>query len=150
MKNLYLTLAATITLLGSTAMAHHYGMAGCGIGALAFKDQPGKIQILAATLNDIISPQTSAITSGTSNCVEHATADVALYIEMNKKNLRNDIARGEGEALSGLLQVMSCDTDRAAMSTLKDNYETIFSNESASAFEVENSIRLQISGKCRS
>src|SRR6266511_1273208 len=45
-----------------------YGAAGCGLGAMAFKDQPGGIQIIAATLNDICANQTFGITFGTSNC----------------------------------------------------------------------------------
>lgn len=73
-------LAALFVL--SQAHAYHYGMAGCGLGSLVFQDQPGKIQIVAATVNNIVSPQTSAITSGTSGCYEDGSASAKLdYIE---------------------------------------------------------------------
>ena len=42
-------------------------MAGCGLGALVFKENTMGMQILASTTN-YIGMQTFAITSGTSNC----------------------------------------------------------------------------------
>ena len=42
-----------------------YGTAGCGLGSMAFGDQPGGIQILAATTNGILGNQTFGITFGT-------------------------------------------------------------------------------------
>lgn len=107
--------------------AGQYGMAGCGIGALVFGDQPGKVQIVAGVLNNLISPQTSAITSGTSNCYEsggRAASD--MYIETNKVALQEDVARGEGETLAGLLTIWSCDNASQIGSTLQKNYGNIF------------------------
>ncbi len=47
-----------------------YGTAGCGLGSMAFGNQKGAIQILAATTNGLFGTQTFGITSGTSNCGE--------------------------------------------------------------------------------
>lgn len=119
-------------LMLSQAQAYHYGLAGCGIGSLAFQDQPGKIQIFAATLNNIISPQTSAITSGTSGCYEGGSTAVKLdYIETNKLSLKVDAARGQGETLEGLMTLLGCEQEAHMQTEIKNNYETIFNQDSA-------------------
>src|SRR5437868_15216262 len=107
-------------LLGAgAAQASQYGMAGCGVGALVFGDQPGKIQIVAGVLNNLISPQTSAITSGTSNCYEDSgRAASDMYIEANKVALQEDVSRGQGETLAGLLTIWNCDNSSQISSTL--------------------------------
>ena len=54
------------------------------MGSLVFQDQPGKIQIVAATVNNLVSPQTFALTTGSSGCYEESRSDVSLrYIENN-------------------------------------------------------------------
>lgn len=119
-------------LLSIKSFAANYGMAGCGLGAMVFQDQPGKIQIVAATLNNIISPQTSAISSGTSNCFEESRSEVTLrYIENNKAALKEDVARGKGETVDGLMTMWQCQNRDSISSELKKNYNGIFqSNES--------------------
>ena len=121
--------------------AGQYGMAGCGVGALVFGDQPGKVQIVAGILNNLISPQTSAITSGTSNCYEdggHAAAD--MYIEANILALQEDVARGQGETLAGLLTIWKCDNASQIGSTLQKNYNNIFVAPSSS-MEIKGSMQ---------
>lgn len=133
-----------IGLLGLSASAasaaQPYGMAGCGIGALVFGDQPGKVQIAAGILNNLISPQTSAITSGTSNCYEaggNAAAD--LYIEANKIALQEDVARGQGETLAGLLTIWNCNNAGQVGSVLQQNYNQIFA--SPASVEIKGSMK---------
>ena len=113
--------------------AHHYGMAGCGLGSLVFQDQPGKIQIIASTVNNLVSPQTSAITTGTSGCYEASRDEVSLrYIENNKMALKEDIAKGDGETIQGLYTLWSCDDQSHLTQDLKRNYNSIFkSNETS-------------------
>lgn len=123
-------LALLGALLSTQAFASHYGMAGCGIGALAFRDQPGNVQIFAATLNNLISPQTSAITSGTSGCYEmHESQAQVNYIDTNKISLKSDIARGNGEALDGLMTMLGCKETNAVKLDIKNNYKNIFNTE---------------------
>lgn len=130
-------IAILISLIGIQAMAANYGMAGCGLGALVFQDQPGKIQIVAATLNNLVSPQTSAITSGTSNCFEESRHEVSLkFIETNKTALKEDVARGQGEALEGLMTLWNCQDKSTIQMNLKKSYNNIFnSNESSMILE---------------
>ncbi len=104
-----------LALLAAAGMASaaKYGTAGCGIGSLAFGDQKGPIQIVAATLNDILIPQTSAITTGTSNCTEDGVALVdrerALFAEANFDVIKQEIAMGKGENVSVLASLYGCD-----------------------------------------
>ena len=65
--------------ISTSSFAYQYGLAGCGIGALVFEDKTGKIQLVAATLNGISSHQTSALSSGTSNCYVRKTKSL-IYI----------------------------------------------------------------------
>ncbi|MBX7232234.1 MAG: DUF3015 domain-containing protein [Bdellovibrionales bacterium] len=117
----------TVFFILSQAHANHYGMAGCGLGSLVFQDQPGKIQIVAATLNRIVSPQTSAITSGTSGCFEEGSYSAKLnYIETNMVSLKADAARGQGETLDGLITLMGC--QNSVKGEFKTNYKKIFSH----------------------
>ncbi len=140
-------LSCIITLLAlSNGYAAHYGMAGCGVGALVFKDQPGKIQIVAATLNNFVSPQTSAITSGTSGCYEENSSSAKLdYIEINKVSLKSDAARGNGETLSGLSTLLGCQNSGLFHSEVKTNYNAIFGQESAQ--EILEAIKMHTSAQ---
>ena len=53
--------------------------------------------------------QTFGITSGTSNCGESGKqARANQFIEVNKVALENDLARGTGEAILALSEVMGC------------------------------------------
>jgi hypothetical protein len=125
-----LTLLGALFLSISQAHAYHYGMAGCGIGSLVFNDQPGTVQIVAATLNDIISPQTSAITSGTSGCYDTYGSQAQVnYIETNKISLKSDAARGDGEVLDGLMTMLGCKESNAVKLDIKNNYKAIFNTE---------------------
>ena len=54
------TLLGATLLAGTAARAENYGMAGCGLGSLAFHENTTGMQILAATTNNIIVPQTFA------------------------------------------------------------------------------------------
>ncbi len=85
-----------------------YGMAGCGLGSIVFGQQPGLIQVVAATLNGT-GMQTVGITLGTSNCGDSGKmARANQFIEVNKVALENDIARGSGEAIASLGISMGC------------------------------------------
>ncbi len=143
MKRIYLNLVVAIAALGSfPALAAPYGMAGCGLGALVFTDQPGVlVGIVGVTLNNIISPQTSAITSGTSNCYDdNGVQNAALYITINQLALAKDISRGNGETLVGLSQVLQCSNPEQLGEALKSNYPAIFPSSDTSANDVTRSI----------
>ena len=118
-------------LMFTSAYAESYGMAGCGLGSMVFHDQSGMIQVVAATVNDIVSPQTFAISSGTSGCNEGGnTSTMKLrYIETNKVALQEDAARGQGETLDGLMTLMGCTEGQKVKSQIKKNYDSIFNSQ---------------------
>jgi hypothetical protein len=105
--------ALVLLAVASMASAAKYGTAGCGLGSLAFGDQKGMIQIVAATVNNILVPQTSAITTGTSNCTEDGVALVdrerALFAEANFQVIKQEIAMGKGENVAVLASLYGCD-----------------------------------------
>jgi hypothetical protein len=134
-------------LFSTNAFADKYGMAGCGLGSLILNDKPGKIQILSGILNSWGS-QTSAITTGTSNCTESAGSVADLkYIEDNKQALQLDIAQGNGETLAGLLTLWKCNSEAAQ--NLKANYSTIFAVENKAVVQVRDTMKKSLNSSCQ-
>jgi hypothetical protein len=147
-----ITLATFITQAG----AGNYGMAGCGIGALAFGDEPGYIQIVAATLNNILIPQTSAITSGTSNCTEDGVSvkdkEQQMFLEANYESLIQEIAQGSGAHLSAFATLFGCNNTQieSFSSVMQDNFQIIQQEPEGAALEnIRKVFSDNFSGACR-
>jgi hypothetical protein len=134
-----LVLFAGVAVVALQAKAENYGMAGCGLGSMAFGKDNGKIQIVAATLNGT-GVQTFGITSGTSNCVDNGAMASAMYIAVNQEALKKDIARGSGESLNGLSQIMKCGDQTALNSALQKNFNTIFPSDGVKSDEITKNI----------
>lgn len=142
-KNLLSFAVVAAALCVSSANAANYGMAGCGLGSMAITNDNGKIQIVAATLNGT-GVQTFGITSGTSNCVDNGATASAMYIAVNQESLKKDIARGEGESLNGLSQVLKCSDATKLSSTLQQNFSSIFTSNNVKSDEVNQNIHALI------
>lgn len=142
-KNILSFVLVAGALLASTANAANYGMAGCGLGSMAFANDNSKLQILAATVNGT-GGQTFALTSGTSNCVDHGATASAMYIAVNQESLKKDIARGEGESLNGLSQILKCSNPTALNMTLQQNYGSIFPSNQVKSDDVNKNIHALI------
>jgi hypothetical protein len=126
---------------GITGQPGRYGTAGCGLGAMAFKDQPGGIQIIAATLNGICANQTFGITFGTSNCGPSLFAQgTRNFVEANREVLAKDIARGEGEAVGALTVINACPDSRAVGIALQRRFVAIFPSADTSDAQVTDAI----------
>jgi hypothetical protein len=131
-------------LLSSTALAQsqterairgtgRYGAAGCGLGSLAFGDQPGGVQILAATTNATFYTQWFGITTGTSNCGPGLLAmGTKNFVDANREALAKDISRGEGDSIGALSWINGCKDARAVGAKLQQNFGRIFPSEQAS------------------
>ncbi|MDF3820036.1 DUF3015 family protein [Leptospira sp. 96542] len=132
-KLIVISLLSVTALVMSSQMvaAPKYGMAGCGLGSLVF--QPKDNQVLAATTNGT-GVQTSGITSGTSNCTADGVAQKEhareIYVHMNFDSLEQEIAQGKGEKLSNLATLFECKSGTQFNKVLKDNYASIFTEES--------------------
>jgi hypothetical protein len=119
-------LAADKSALAGTGV---YGTAGCGLGSMAFGNQPGGVQILAATTNGLFGTQTFGITTGTSNCGKSAFAleGTKIFIEGNREALAKDAARGQGETIVALRHIASCQAEAADLGrALQQNFPALF------------------------
>lgn len=119
-----------------------YGPAGCGLGSIIFSPDSGFTQIFAATTNGSSGNQTFGITSGTSNCDGTAggTSSAKAFIQTNRAALTKDIARGKGETLSGLSELMSCRSSGAVGARLQKRFRVIFPSARVSDEQVSDSI----------
>jgi hypothetical protein len=136
-------LAASTTLAADNGIkgTGRYGTAGCGLGSLAFGDQKGGIQILAATTNSLFGTQTFGITTGTSNCGPAAFASgTKNFVEANREALAKDISRGTGESIGALAVINACADSSKVGAALQKDFGAIFPTESASSDEVTAAI----------
>jgi hypothetical protein len=132
MKKIILAIIAGVMATSAAHAARGYGTAGCGLGSVVFQNQPGMIQILAATTNGTFYSQTFGITTGTSNCVDDGAVaqakELDLYVEVNHSTLSTEAARGNGESIRGLAQIMGCSDSAVVAQTMKKNYGAIFAS----------------------
>ena len=117
------------------------GQAGCGLGSIVMGADGN--QILAATTNGTSGNQTFGISTGTLNChqdgIFKSGKAVPAFIEVNKVALANDAARGQGETLAGLANLMGCDS-QVMGATLKNNYNKIFVDSNMQPAAIEANI----------
>ena len=122
------TILILIFSMFSVAQAADIGTAGCGLGNVLMGGEHGMKQIFVATTNGTSGNQTFGITSGTSNCTDSGrSAQLNNFIESNKVALTKEAARGEGQTLEGLTQVLGCKADFSAK--VKNHYQQIFSTD---------------------
>jgi hypothetical protein len=149
-KTLFI-LPALLFGLSSVAHADPYGMAGCGLGSMAFGDKPGIVQTFAATTNGLFGTQTFGITSGTSNCVsggEVAAVDQAAFMKVNYGAISKESAEGQGEHLVAMGVLLGCSNDAhgALFDTLQTKHQQIFapgSNHMDALYNIKSAARAQ-------
>jgi len=111
-----------------------YGMAGCGLGSLAIQENTILHQLGASFVNNIITPQSSAIISGTSNCTdkprETASLEQEVFIAANLNSISKAAAQGSGEHLDALGEVFGCSIEgtEALKEMCQTKFDAIFSN----------------------
>jgi len=116
-----------------------YNMAGCGLGGMLIKDPSTFAQVIAATVNNLISPQTFAITSGTSECSEDGMVKselkVPVFASVNFENLKQDMARGQGEYLSSLASLMGIPVEHQGdfFALTQEKYALLFKSETTTS-----------------
>ena len=136
-------IAATILATSST-MAFAASPAGCGMGtAVVFKDASQWYEhVLAATTNGTSGNQTFGMTSGTLGCeaANGPLADAQLFIDQNMDQLAVDAAKGQGETLAALAEVMGVEAaDSAAFNrTVQSNFDSMFNADATSEVALES------------
>lgn len=121
-----------------------YGMAGCGAGGMLMEGKHDKVmQVIASIVNEYVGFQTSSITSGTAGCkTEGLPADffAKTFIDANRSNLEVEIARGEGQSLTTLAEVMGCQDAAWVSSKLQSSYGEIFPTSQRTTDQVYSDI----------
>jgi hypothetical protein len=139
-----------------------YGMAGCGFGGYAVAKNTKLAQMGASTLNGYSSNQSSAISSGTSNCdklPESVTMmEQEVFISSNLDSLSREAAQGHGEHLVAFAELLGCNQDKeltdafARMS--QRNHEQLFVTPQGAAKDILSQVKSAIrsdevlSGNC--
>lgn len=127
--------------MSSTSFAGSYGSAGCGLGSVVFEDQPGAVQVVAATVNGTSGNQTFGITSGTSNCGDPLFASnnqINNFVAQNMDTLARDIAQGKGATLTAfaeLLQIPAAEQGEFA-NKLQASFDKVFTSDQVVMAEV--------------
>lgn len=141
-------LIAALMLSGSSAFAAAYGDAGCGLGSMVLGSEKGWTQVFAMTTNGT-GMQTFGISSGTSNCTDGGAVavekQVPHYVETNRFALAKEAARGGGETVAGLANLMGCKAETFGHN-LQKNYDRVFVQTNMEASKIEETIRT--SGAC--
>ena len=130
MKNIFALILFSIVSVSLSAFARpdrKFGAAGCGLGNLVLGKKDN--QILAATLNGT-GVQTFGISSGTSNCTDDEPGakkkQARAFIQLNQESLANDVARGNGESLDTLAEILGVQDSEAFGQKLQSHYSEIF------------------------
>lgn len=141
---------AGLTALSTSARAETYGMAGCGLGSIIFKDNGTFMQILAATFNGSFGNQTFAMSSGTLNCtsggVVKAQREQAAFAEVNFQDLKRNMASGGGEFLTSFSSLLGCeDAVKPTFAKMtQEKYESILPTEATSPVQLVANVKTQI------
>lgn len=118
---------------------------GCGLGTVLWGNKAdGSVfsQSLQATTNGTFGNQTFGITSGTLDCEQPAnvaaTERLMEFTVANMDTLARDIARGEGETLETLAELLAVpDANRGEFyASLQGNFNDIFTTGDESAANV--------------
>jgi hypothetical protein len=123
------------------------GAGGCGWGSLLFDGNSGVgAHIFAMTTNGSFGNATFGMSSGTLGCDPSQPIRYKggrVYISANMTKLAEDIARGEGETLDGLSEVMGvAAADRPAFNALaKSHFDTLYPNEAVTSDQVMDTLQ---------
>ncbi len=138
MKKL-LVLAVAFAIIAFAVSSAFAGSAntGCGLGSLVWQGKANSsvFQAFEATTNGTFGSQTFGITTGTSNCSQPAkfvsNERTNEFVAANMDNLAKDIARGNGETLEALADLMQIpSSERAAFyQKLQASFAKIFTSE---------------------
>lgn len=152
-KALAVFFAAGMLLPSALLAKGNHPMAGCGLAYILFskEDNSKPIQILAGTTNNLWGTQTFAITSGTSGCTEDgmlkASAATEVYVDVNFKNLQQEMAAGGGDYLNGLASLLGVKAEsRDAFGKFtQDNYAALFPSAESTSTDMLNALSQALS-----
>lgn len=134
-------------LLGMSTgvMAEAPGGPNCGWGNMLLEGQSGfGAHIVASITNGTSGNATFGMTTGTNGCSTNGTLTYGgtSLIGAVMDEFSEDVARGDGEALSAVAVALGVDeADRAAFKQLMhENFATLFPSSDVTAEEVSNNV----------
>ena len=146
---LSLTVVGSVFAAAKSATGQAQRNTGCGLGTMLFKGQADNstlLQTFQMTTNHSISPQSFSITTGTFDCEQPAQfvkkERATEFVYANMDNLAVDVAKGSGETLDTLAELMEVPAaERASFfAKLQANFVTIFPSENVVLAEVMDNI----------
>ena len=147
MKKVFLALVICAMTCSLANAAGPRDNCGCGLGTILFKNNDGLMsQTAAATTNGILGNQTFGISSGTLECNQpaelYASERLHKFMASNMDSVAKDIARGNGESLDTLAELMQVpDGKRGVFNTqLQKNFDRIFTSANLTETEVIENI----------
>ena len=102
------------------------------------------MHVVAATTNGISANNTFGMTSGTNGCDTSGTLSYGgeAMVGAVMDEFSEDVARGDGEALTAVAVALSIEEDDRALfkQVMHDNFDSLFPSEDVTAREVTDSI----------
>lgn len=121
---------------------------GIGVGTIIFNGQEGLLsQICAATTNGTFGNQTFAISSGTLGAEQPTTLvrteTLKIFVANNMDTLAQDIAVGEGEYLSTVVELLDIPAENQASfrQRARESFATIYGSEKVTHLDVLSALR---------
>lgn len=143
MKKILLSTLAVLALSTAT-MANVQNQTGCGLGSQIIKDDSSAVMLsLQATTNGTSGNQTFGITSGTSGCkktkfVMNERAEE--FVASNMDQLAKEIAKGQGESLDTLAELLNIEDKATFAASLQENYNSIYTSQKVEMNDVLDNI----------
>ena len=138
---------ALFALLSASMAFAADSSSGCGMGWQVAKDNSLVSSFTRGVINGTFS-NTIAMTLGTSGCAKHSIVYNEMkgihFVESNKNELAIDMAKGNGEYVTGLAQVFGCQNTKAFGSMVQNKYESVLPSENISGVELYNNVKNEI------
>lgn len=136
--------AVAVLALATAGVASVNDQTGCGLGAVIIKDDSSAVLLaLQATTNGTSANQTFGITSGTLGCkkakfVMNERAEE--FVASNMDQLASEIAKGHGESVDTLAELLNVQDKEGFASALQANYNNIYASQNAKMSDVLDNI----------
>ena len=139
MKKLFIGAALVMMAVAAQARPDRkYGAGGCGLGNMLFGKKDN--QVIAVTTNGTSYSQFFGISSGTSNCTDEVSGrsrEARAFINLNREAIETDAARGQGEYLETLADILGAQDKSAFSRSVQARYNEIFKSEATSETVVD-------------
>lgn len=113
--------------------------AGCGLGSVIIDKQGLIWNVFQATTNGTSGNQTFGITSGTSGC-EHSVSFLDSrtqeFVASNMDAISQEIARGDGEHLDTLIELLDISDKGGFKVALQENYNKLYKSKDSQSADV--------------